>query len=85
MARKDHMFLVGLPDQKLGIMFCSFDGYDKMQAYEEVKKVLEEVKNYDSYNLNYLGVLDYVEMDPGIKDLLDYFEKHNPVWFLVCG
>lgn len=85
MSRRDHVFLLGLHDQKIGMTFCKFDGYDKAQARIATEYVLEKVKGFNSYSLNYLGVLSYEDMDPGIKDQLHHFEKYDPVWLLING
>lgn len=83
MSRRDHVFLLSLPNTKLGLTFCKCDGYNKVQARVETEYVLEKVKGFKCYSLNYLGILSYEEMDPDIKDQLDHFEKHDPVWLLI--
>ncbi|GIN22918.1 hypothetical protein [Siminovitchia fordii] len=85
MEHRDHVFLLSLPDKKIGMTFCKSKGFDKMKARKETEHVLDNVKGFDSYELNYLGVLNYKDMDLGIKDQLHHFEKYDPVWLLVYG
>jgi hypothetical protein len=80
--KKDHTFVLSITGEpKLAIAFCDSSKADKLAARVEVEKVLG-AREIPSYQLAYLGLLDYGEMDPEIVDHLHYFEKYEKVWLL---
>ncbi|MCM3766371.1 hypothetical protein [Neobacillus niacini] len=80
--KKDHTFLLSFKDEeKLAIAFCDSAKVDRLGAKQEIEQILStEAK--DSYQLSYLGTLDYTDMDPEIANKLHYFEKYEKVWLL---
>lgn len=80
MARKDYLFLADANDKRVWLCFCKSDHYSREDAEQQVRNVLENIKQFNSYRLNYLGTIDYEDMDDDIINQLHYFEKHDPVW-----
>jgi hypothetical protein len=86
MIQQDYMFLIDVEDtRQVWIAFCKKEGYTQEQARMEIDCVLKEKKGISSYRTNYLGVVDYHNMDVGIVEQLHYFEKFDPVWLLSQG
>ncbi len=82
--KKDHVFFFEQKQGKWGMAFCESEGYDRDQARKEVVLILHRHLNAAALkSLNYLGMLDYREMDPGIQEQLHYFIKFDPVWVLL--
>ncbi|WP_174735212.1 hypothetical protein [Mesobacillus harenae] len=83
MAKKDFVyFLKILGTEKLAFAFCASAENTPTSAKQKIQLVLES-KNIDSYQLSYLGLLDYHDMDQSIKDHLHFFEIHGDVWLLL--
>lgn len=62
--------------------FCASGKRDREEAREQVMGVLEREKGYESYDLAYLGLLDYREMEAPVESMLELFEKFDPVWLV---
>lgn len=78
--RLDHCFLFSLADGTTGMAFCDGRGRDANAARHQVDGVLAENEQGRAFELCYLGLLDYHAMDDSAANLLDPFEKHDPVW-----
>ena len=62
--------------------FCASGRGGPEEAREQVAGVLEREKGYESYDLAYLGLLDYREMEAKVESMLEPFEKKDPVWLV---
>ncbi|WP_404407799.1 hypothetical protein [Jeotgalibacillus malaysiensis] len=82
MSKKDHVFMVNV-NCKIWWIFCKFKDISKIEAYQRVEKVLIDKKNLNSYDLYYLGNLNYEDMDPEVANLLPLYEKYETVWILT--
>lgn len=79
---QDHLFLLQVDGKEsLSVIFCNKRN-EKEEARKKVKKVLAN-KNINKYVLNYLGELNYSNMDKEVIDQLDFFEKHDDVWIVL--
>ncbi|WP_085523669.1 hypothetical protein [Tuberibacillus sp. Marseille-P3662] len=76
-----NVFLAESPDQSW-MTFCTSDGYNKDEARSKIEEILENEKKASSYQLDYLGFVDFNDMEPGIAEQTDHFEKYDPVWLL---
>jgi hypothetical protein len=81
-SRLDHCFLLRTAEGERAMAFCNSAGRDREPARQEIATVLRREKGYESYDLAYLGMLDYREMEAPIEAMLEPFEKFDPVWLV---
>jgi len=82
MAKKDFVYFLKINEKEnLSLAFCSSSNNTPNTAKMKIQQILLE-KKIDSFQLSYLGLLDYHEMDASVIDQLHFFEKHGEVWFL---
>ena len=81
MSRLDHCFLFAGAGER-AMAFCPADDFDRPAATELVQAALERFEEFPEFDLAYLGVLDYQEMDPRAGGMLEPFEKLGPVWLV---
>lgn len=83
MSKKDFVYFLTIPDDdKLAIAFCNSENDTPHSAKQKINQVLMK-KGLESYQLSYLGLLDYREMDRSISNHLHFFEKYGEVWLLL--
>lgn len=82
MSRLDHCFLLATSAGERALAFCVAGATGREEARAQVAGVLEREKGFESYDLAYLGLLDYREMEPPVESMLEPFEKFDPVWLV---
>lgn len=77
------VFMAQSPEQSW-MTFCKVDGngFNKEAARDKITEVLENKKNAKSYQLNYIGLVNFEDTDPAMAHDTACFEKHDPVWLL---
>ena len=78
-SRLDHCFMLASGRDR-AMVFCRAEGFDRDAARERVESTLRADKGYPRFELAYLGVLDYREMESQVEGMLEPFEILGPVW-----
>lgn len=81
MSRVDHCFMLASGNDR-ALAFCRADGFDRTEARRQVETTLRSGKGYRNFELAYLGVLDYREMEARVEAMLEPFEMMGPVWLV---
>lgn len=79
MSRLDHCFLLALEGER-AMAFCPADDVGRAEARQLVESALQRFEGQPSFDLAYLGILDYREMDASAEGMLEPFEKLGKVW-----
>jgi hypothetical protein len=82
-----HVYLADLPAKhEILTVFCKVDGFSKEKAADKIQQELATHKSEHTYSLNYLGVIDFHEIDQElIERQNEIFDKHDSVWVLNCA
>ncbi|MGG4038518.1 hypothetical protein G4D61_03275 [Bacillus ginsengihumi] len=82
-----YMFLADEPAQKEVLtVFCDVKGYSQEEAYAKVAKELQANKKDHNYDIKYVGVIQFAEVDQDIIDRQnELFDKYDSVWVLNCS
>jgi len=84
---KCYVYLAGESEtNQLLSVFCKVAGFTKDEARENVARVLQKYKESHTYHINYLGMIDFHDLDKEVvEEQAELFDKYDSVWILNCS